>query len=411
MKCIIIAIGTEVVSGDIVNTDASYIANYIKKFGIETIRHVAVLDSKKAIIKVVKQSLEKAELVITTGGLGPTYDDITKIAIAKAVKLPLEKDEDSLDAIKAFFQKLGRDMTPNNERQSYFPKNSIIVPNDNGTAPACITNCSKGTVIMLPGPPNEMIPLIQSKLVTEYFNSVKTEEICEVILHFFGIGESSLEELLKDYMNKSKGLILAPYAKTGEVELKITAKAKTAEEACKKADDLKKKIYELAGEYIYGEGHVNLQKAMIRKLKEKGKKLITVESCTGGIIAGKITEIPGSSEVFLGGLVTYSNELKVMLADVKEATLKEFGAVSKGTACEMAEGARLKYNADVAVSVTGIAGPGGDTEDKPVGLVYIGISTADETTATRFNFVGNRAKIRELSMKNALYMVYDELNK
>jgi len=410
MKCIIIAIGTEVVSGDIVNTNAAYISDYLKQFGIKTIQHLAILDDERHILKAIKRSLKRAELIITTGGLGPTYDDITKIAIAKALKQSLKKDEKSLETIRGFFRRLGREMTPNNERQAYFPENSIIVENNNGTAPACIAKCpKKGAVIMLPGPPSEMIPLMEHEKIVEYLNRGKTDEIQEIRLKFFGIGESSLEERLKEHMTCTKDLILAPYAKVGEVELKITAKAKTIEEAKEKADNLKEKIYSIAGEFIYTEGKKSLEEVLIDKLKEKNLKLVTAESCTGGLIAEKITNIPGSSEVFTGGLVTYSNEMKMSLLDVKKETLDEFGAVSRGVAIEMADGARLKYNADIAISVTGIAGPDGGSEEKPVGLVYVGISTAEKTEAMRFNFTGNRNKIREVTAKNAIHMALSEI--
>ena len=412
MKCIIIAIGTEVVSGDIVNTNASYIADYLKQFGIKTIKHLAVLDNEKHILKAVRSGLKKAEIIVTTGGLGPTYDDITKIAVAKALKVPLKKDQPSVEAIRKFFVRLGREMTPNNERQAFFPENSIIVENENGTAPACISKSGKkGAVIMLPGPPSEMMPLMESKKIVDFLKQGKTEEIFETKLKFFGIGESSLEERLKEHMCCTKDLILAPYAKTGEVELKITAKAKTLAEAQNKANELKSKIYEIAGEFIYTEGKKSLEEVLLCELSKKNLKLVTAESCTGGLIAEKITAIAGSSEVFLGGLVTYSNDMKKALLGVKEETLTEYGAVSRGTAIEMAEGARARYNADIAISVTGIAGPGGGTEEKPVGLVYIGISTEEKTEAVRFNFAGNREKIREVAAKNAIHMAIIEIDK
>jgi nicotinamide-nucleotide amidase len=410
MKCVIIAIGTEVVSGDIVNTNARFIADYLKKFGVETVAHNAVLDNERDILRAVRKSFKHAKLVVTTGGLGPTYDDITKIAIAKALKTSLELDEDSLVQIRGFFNKMGREMTKNNERQAYFPKNSIIIENKNGTAPACIAEWDKGAVIMLPGPPCEMIPLMQSDEITGFLNENKDYDICEITLKFFGIGESALEEKLKRYMQHGDGLTLAPYAKTGEVELKITSKGKGGD-AKSRAEWLKDKIYSIAGDYIYAEGHKTAPEVLIDRLREKRFKIITVESCTGGLIAEKITAVPGSSDVFAGGLITYSNELKMALAGVKKETLDEFGAVSKGAACEMAEGALTKYNADIAVSVTGIAGPGGGSEEKPVGRVYLGVATKGNTVAERYNFAGNREKIRELSYKNALHFALREIGR
>jgi nicotinamide-nucleotide amidase len=409
MRCSIIAIGTEVVTGDIQNTNAHYIANYLKKFGIEIVSHIAVLDNEKDIIRAIKKSFKNADLIITTGGLGPTYDDITKKAIAQAIDKKLVLDEQSLEKLKQFFIKINKPMSKNNEQQCYFPKDSIIIDNPNGTAPACIATSKKGSVIMLPGPPIEMQPLLEAKEILDFLNKGKKCEIVEKMLNIFGIGESSLEEKLGELMAYSDDLILAPYAKTGEVALKITAKGETKEIAQQKSDELKNKIYDLVGEHIYSENNENIEEVIIKKAKEKNIKLITVESCTGGLVSQKLTSVAGSSTVFLGGLITYSDEFKIKLCNVKEETLKTFGAVSNGVAIEMVEGALQLYNADIAVSVTGIAGPGGETEDKPVGLVYIGIATKEKACANRFNFIGNREKIRELSAKNALFMVYQQL--
>lgn len=404
MKCSILAIGTEVVSGDIVNTNAVFIANYLKKFGVKTISHMAVEDEQKDIVKAIRRGLKKADLVITTGGLGPTYDDITKKAVAAALERELVRDEYSVEMLNAYFRRTGKTMTANNLNQCFFPKGSTIIQNPNGTAPACITETKKGTVIMLPGPPNEMKPLMASEEITEYLNRHKTEEILETTIKLFGIGESLLEEKLSEYMSNQENLILAPYAKTGEVQLKITATGKTLEEVRNLTDGLKEKLYETVGEHIYAESDVSLEEVLLSRLKETNQTIVTAESCTGGLIAQKLTALSGASENFLGGVVTYSNELKMMLCGVRATTLSEYGAVSKGVACEMAEGARKKFNADIAVSVTGIAGPTGGTEEKPVGLVYIGVSTRDMTDAFRFHFAGNREKVREISAKNALYL-------
>ncbi len=404
MKCCIIAIGTEVVSGDILNTNGVTIANYLKPYGIRTVLQMAVEDSEKEIVKAIKRGLKKAELVITTGGLGPTYDDITKKAVAKALDRELVRDEYSVEMLNLYFRRVERNMTANNLNQCFFPKGSQIIQNPNGTAPASITETKAGTVMMLPGPPVEVEALLHTQEVLSYLDRHKKAEILETTVKFFGIGESHLEELLSDYMKKEKNLILAPYAKTGEVHLKITAKGKTHEEAQELTDGLKEKLYEVAGEYIYTENNQTLEEVLLGELQKNNQKLVTAESCTGGMIGEKITAIPGSSEVYLGGVVTYSNQLKMRLCDVKEETLAEYGAVSKGTACEMAEGVRKNLGGDIGISVTGIAGPGGGTEEKPVGLVYIGVSTREETEAFRFHFVGNREKIRQLTVKNAIYL-------
>ncbi len=404
MKCCMIAVGNEVVSGDIVNTNAPLLANLLKPYGIRTVMQIAVEDSKKDIKKAVKRGLKKADLVITTGGLGPTYDDITKKAVAEALDRELVRDNYSVEILNLYFRRIGREMPLSNLSQCDFPKGSQIIQNPNGTAPACIVKTKEGTVMMLPGPPIEVQALMETEEMLSFLNAQKKEEILETTLRFIGIGESHLAEIFADEMKAEDNLTLAPYAKTGEVHLKITAKGETVEEAEELTENLKQVIYSKAGEYIYAEGNHPLEEVLIRQLIQNKQTFVTAESCTGGMIGATVTAVPGSSEPYLGGVVTYSNAQKVALCGVSEDTLSEYGAVSKGTACEMAEGIRIRTGADIAVSVTGIAGPGGGTEEKPVGLVYIGVSTKDKTDAVRFHFVGNREKVRQLSVKNALYL-------
>ena len=259
---------------------------------------------------------------------------------------------------------------------------------------------------MLPGPPIEVKALLATEEFRDFFSQHKTEEIIETTLKFFGIGESHLEKLLADYMKEEKHIRLAPYAKTGEVHLKITAKGKTKKEAQKRTDALKKNIDALAGQYLYTEGNDTIEEVLLKILKKYHLTVATAESCTGGMIGAALTAIPGSSESYLGGVITYSNELKQSLCGVKETTLETYGAVSQATACEMAAGARRRLGADIAISVTGIAGPGGSSADKPVGLVYIGISSKDRTNAIRFHFMGTREKVRQLTVKNALHLAF-----
>ncbi len=404
MKCCIIAVGNEVVSGDIVNTNAPMLANTLKPYGIRTVMQMAVEDCKKDIKKAIKRGLKKADLVITTGGLGPTYDDITKKAVAEALDRELVRDHYSVEVLNLYFRRVGREMPLSNLSQCDFPKGSQIIQNPNGTAPACIVKTKEGTVMMLPGPPIEVQALMETEEMLSFLNAQKKDEILETTLRFIGIGESHLAEIFSEEMKSEDNLTLAPYAKTGEVHLKITAKGETMEEAEELTEQLKQVIYDKAGEYIYAEGNHSLEEVLVRQLIENKHTLVTAESCTGGMIGATVTAVPGSSEPYLGGAVTYSNELKMALCGVSEDTLSEYGAVSKGTACEMAEGIRIRMGADIGVSVTGIAGPGGGTEEKPVGLVYIGISTKEKTDAVRFHFVGNREKVRQLSVKNALYL-------
>lgn len=404
MKAIILAIGNEVVSGDIVNTNAAYIADYLKSFGIEVVANGAVTDKKKHILKAIKASFKKADLIITTGGLGPTYDDITKKAVSEYFDRELVMDESSAKRIKEYFEKLEKPMSKTNESQAYFPKGAEIIPNYNGTAPGAVVRDGERALIMLPGPPTEMSLMLKSAVVTELLNEKKSGEIYETKISFFGIGESTLQEILSEYLFASDEITVAPYIKTGEVQLKITVKAPSTALAKEKTAKIKEALRERVGEYIYSENGEELEEVVVKRLKEKEMKLVTVESCTGGLIAKKITDVSGASEVYDGGLVTYSNEMKMTLCGVKEETLEEYGAVSKGTAVEMAEGALKRYGADIAVSVTGVAGPGA-SEDKPAGLVYIGIATHKKSDAVRYSFGGNREKVREQSAKTALYTV------
>ena len=404
MKCCIVAVGNEVVSGDIVNTNAATLANLLKPYGIRTVMHIAVEDTKKDIKKAVKRALKCADLVFTTGGLGPTYDDITKKSVAEALDRELVRDEYSVTVLKSYFERMGREMIPSNLSQCDFPKGAQIIQNPNGTAPACITETKEGTVVMLPGPPAEVQAIMQTEEMLTFLDGLKEEEIVETTLRFIGIGESNLAELLREEMKAEDNLILAPYAKTGEVHLKITAKGKTKEEAEELTENLIQIIDQKAGQYIYAEGNHPLEEVLVHTLIENGHTLVTAESCTGGMIGQTVTAVPGSSKPYLGGVVTYSNELKMALCGVLEETLAKHGAVSPETACEMAEGIRNRLQADIAVSVTGIAGPGGGTEEKPVGLVYIGVSTSKATEAYRFQLMGNRDKIRQLSVKNALHL-------
>ncbi len=409
MKAGILAIGDEVVCGDIVNTNAAHISKYLSKFGIEAYEHMAIKDRKKEINRALKSLFKKNKLIIITGGLGPTYDDITKKTVAEFFGLKLILNEECLKHLKSFFEAHNKVMTKNNESQCYFPENSIIIPNNNGTAPGVIIKKEGKIVIMLPGPPNENKSMLEESVVTEVLSKNNKYVIEEKLLSFFGIGESQVADMLEDVLKSTKNLSAATYIKTGEVQIKITAKAESKSLCDEMIEETKAKITDVIGEYLYSEDNEELEEVLLKLLKEKNKKLITVESCTGGLIGKKITQIPGSSENYLGGLITYSNDMKNTLCDVKEETLKDFGAVSKATAIEMAEGA-LKYcKADIAISVTGIAGPGGATEDKPVGLVYIGIATKEMSDAKRFYFTGNRSKVREQASKNALYMAIKEL--
>lgn len=407
----IIAVGTELLMGQIVNTNARYISEQLAALGISVLYHVVVGDNAERLQAVVEQGKSRSDILIFTGGLGPTEDDLTKETVARAFNKTLELHRPSLEAMKAYVKGWDKAMPENNLKQAYLPADGVIIPNRNGTAPGCIMEDGGKVAVLLPGPPSEMKPMFDETVVP--FLRGKSEFfLYSRVLRLFGIGESAaalkIDELIKNQTNPT----IAPYAKEAEVTFRITAMAKTPEEAEEILRPTVEKMYGEFGDYIYGEGDdLSMADVVVRLLKEKGKTLATAESCTGGLIGRSITEVPGASEVYGFGFVTYANEAKEKLLGVKHETLAAHGAVSEETAREMALGARLKSGADIAIAVTGIAGPGGGTPEKPVGLVYVGLSTAENTTAVKLNLSGNRARIRLRTCLNALDLVRRELLK
>ena len=404
MNAEILAVGTELLMGEITNTDAQYLSERLAQMGIDVYRHSVVGDNHDRLFKALEEGFSRADMMIVSGGLGPTPDDLTKEVIAEYMEEPLVLDEESLERMKDYFKKSGHKMAESNIKQVMMPQNCIILPNDCGTAPGCIIQKNEKTVIMLPGPPSELKPMFENYVVphlremTEYIFYSK-------VYRLFGIGESAAAELLKDMMEKSTNPTVAPYAKTGEVRLRVTAKCTDEAEGEKIIAGTEHEIYDRVGKYIYSKNGKSLAETAVELLMEKGLTISTAESCTGGLAAKQITDIPGSSEVFKEGFVTYSNEAKTKYLGVKESTLKSHGAVSEETAKEMAEGLRKTTGADIAVSVTGIAGPGGGTEEKPVGLVYVGISVKAGTKVRKLNINGNRERIREVTCLNVFDMV------
>jgi len=383
MKCEIIAIGTEVVTGDIVNTNAPHIANFLKGYGVQTVRHTAVLDDRNTIVNAIKDAHTRAELVITTGGLGPTYDDISKESVAEAFGLTMELHEESLAKIEAFFKKLNRPMTENNVKQAYFPKGSTIIENNNGTAPGSITEQDGKVVIMLPGPPVEAVPMLSSETVEDFLIKNQNGVIYEHTIRVMGIGESSLENMLSEYMKEGQNPLLAPYAKTGEVHLKITATADKYDKAKEMADGLKDKIYAIIGDNIYAENKQGLEEVVVKLLNEKGLSMSTAESLTGGLLSSMINSANGSENVFNYGYISNNVE------------------INKQTAKEMATNVRETSNSDIGISIIG------EVEENTNWLVYIGLSTKEKTITKELNLLGNMEKIKDLAIKNALHMLIE----
>ena len=400
MICEIISVGTEVVMGDIIDTNAPYLSKELVSLGIDTMYRTSVKDDDKTILEVLNIAKKRADLIITIGGLGPTYDDFTKEEVAKVNGLKLVRSDKAEQKIRDYFDKTGRKMTDNNLRQADIIEGSLAIDNDNGTAPGILLEKDNKIFILFPGPPNELIPMFENK-VKPYLKDKTGKFILERCIKLSGIGESYVEEELKDLIDKDEKIIIATYAKVGEVHIKITSEGKTKQEAEEKMKPYFEKIEIRFSKYVYGYDDDTLPKKVVEYLKDKNLKVAFCESCTGGYISKTITDVPGASDVFDCGMVTYSNEIKTRLAGVSPIALKNKGAVSEEVATQMAKGIRTLAKADIGISVTGIAGPGGGTKEKPVGLVYMGISTKNTTVTKKLNFRGNREKIR-LSTVNAV---------
>ncbi|MBE6668433.1 MAG: competence/damage-inducible protein A [Ruminococcaceae bacterium] len=405
----ILCVGTELLLGDIVNTNASFLSQKLAELGIHVYKHTAVGDNPKRLSDALEAAFAEADLVITSGGLGPTYDDLTKETVAAYFGRKMEMHEPSLEAIKGYFAKTGRVMTKNNEKQAMMPVGAVVFPNHYGTAPslAIYDEEKNKTAIMLPGPPGEIIPIFNEE-VRPYLESRRGEVIVSKNIHIFGMGESAVEEKLKALMTESQNPTVAPYCKEGEVRLRVTAKSENRADALHMCDKMIETISATeVGKFIYGIDIDTLENAVVQFLRKKGLTLATAESCTGGFMAKRITDIAGCSDVFLGGCVTYANEAKERLLGVKHETLERYGAVSEQTAMEMAKGVREALGADIGVSSTGIAGPGGGTAEKPVGTVYIGISTKDGESFRKLSLSSMRSRdyIRKVSVANAYDLV------
>lgn len=407
----ILCIGTELLMGDIINTNAAYLAKELAGLGINLYHQSVVGDNPERLRQSLQLALKRADIVITTGGLGPTYDDLSKETIAACFGRTLVMDEDSLTRIQAHFLRLGREMTDNNKKQAMMPQGCVIFQNENGTAPGCAIEGSgelEGkTAIMLPGPPREMKPMFEQQ-VKPYLLKDSDTRLVSHTMHFFGIGESMLEDRLRSLMEKSLNPTVAPYAKTGEVQLRVTARVKDGEDPNALLEPVMEQIRQMVGEFLYGVDVGDLQTAVVRLLTEKERKVAVAESCTGGYLAKRITDVSGSSKVFECGICSYSNRIKHQLLGVSERTLEEYGAISEQTATEMASGVRKLSEADIGISVTGNAGPTAD-EGKEVGLVYIGVDSPKLTQVFTLHVNRRdqdaRETIRYLASSHALSLI------
>lgn len=400
----ILCVGTELLLGDIVNTNASYISRRLAALGIPVYRQAVVGDNPERMREAVAGSFARSDCLILTGGLGPTCDDITKEIVAEYFGLALELNEEALERMKSYFSSTGRNMTKNNEKQAMAPKGARVLQNDWGTAPGFVIEEGGKTAILLPGPPIELEPMWRER-VEPYLFERSDSVIVSKNIHILGMGESAVEEKLYRMMTELTNPTVAPYAGNGEVRVRVSARAKDSETASAMCDGLIDEIRKTeVGEFIYGIDVDSIENALVTSLRERGMTLACAESCTGGLIAKRITDIAGCSDVFLGGCVTYAVDAKVKLIGVSRETIEKYGVVSAQTACEMARGVRLALGSDIGISTTGIAGPSGGTPELPVGTVYIAVSTKDGETAKLLRLSPKRSReyIRICAATNAM---------
>lgn len=404
MNAEIISVGTELLLGHTINTDTSFVARELAPIGVNLLYSCTVGDNPERLRDAVLTALRRSDVLITTGGLGPTGDDLTKETVAAAAGKKLALDRESFDRIVRYFK--GRSVGETQKKQAMLPEGCTVLPNDRGTAPGCAFRTENGKiVVMLPGPPSELIPMLKNYAVPYLANGGKAAVVSRFV-HVFGLGEGYVAEQIAD-LCAGENPTAATYAKEDEMFVRVTARAETREAAASLCEPAVAELKKRLGGFVYTAELGSLEETVVHELAERKQTLATAESCTGGMLAQRITDIPGASDVFHMGVVTYANEIKTMLLGVPEETLREFGAVSPQTARAMAEGVQKKSGATYGVGITGIAGPGGGTPEKPVGLVYLALCDGTDTWVRKMN--GNarrgRAYVRHMAASNALDMV------
>jgi nicotinamide-nucleotide amidase len=427
MTCEIISVGTELLLGQIVDSNAAFLSRQLAAIGVQVLWRTTVGDNRERIAAALRNALSRADVVITIGGLGPTEDDLTREAIAEVLGEPLEYDDELGEHLKRLFAARGREATPAQLRQAYRPPSATPIPNPYGTAPGLRiiraeffplgeSNLPSGRdsekkildrqwLFALPGPPNEFEPMVREQVIPALAPLAQGMVIRSRVLRLCGIGEADAEAQVQDLV-RSPNPTLAPLAKLGEVHLRITARASSPDEAEQMIAPMERAIRERLGAYIYGTDDTTLEQVVVNLLREYGQSLATAESCTGGLLSHRITEVPGSSDVFIGGVVAYSNAVKQQELGVPREVLAEYGAVSEPTARAMAEGVRARLGSHWGIGITGIAGPTGGTPEKPVGLVYISLSDPTGTLVTRQLLLGDRQTVKWRASQVALTLLW-----
>lgn len=402
--CELISVGTEILLGDILNTDAQYLSIELAKLGISVIHQSTVGDNRERLLAQLDEAAKRSDIIILSGGLGPTPDDLTKEVCCEFFGKKMFLHEPTVEKIKEYFSSKGIEMAQNNLKQAMLPKDCVIFPNDNGTAPGMAIEKDGVHILVLPGPPRELKPMFQNCAVP-YLMQFSDRIIVSHNIRTFGIGESSMAENVNDLFDAQNPTV-APYAKDGEALLRVTAMAKTKEDAESLCEPIIEEIKNRLDAYVYGVDYNCIEEAVVGMLKEHHLKVATAESCTGGLIAKRITDVPGASEVFECGIISYANGIKHKVLGVSEDDLNKYGAVSEPVAKQMAQGALKVSGADIAVSVTGIAGPDSDSTGKPVGLVYIGLADKENVWVREIRTSRrDRSYNRYVSASNALDMI------
>lgn len=398
----LIAVGTELLLGNIANTDAQMISQGLSQLGINVYYHTVVGDNPQRVRQAVDIARGRADILITTGGLGPTCDDLTKVAVAQAFGKELVYHEPSAQRIRERFAQRGTPVTENNFQQAMVPEGCTVLDNDWGTAPGVAFQAGGTHVLMLPGPPRECAMMFRHRALP-YLQKLSDGVIASRTVKTFGIGESAAEALLRDLMNALHNPTLAPYAKPTGTELRITAHAPTREEALRLIAPVEERVKAILGDKVIGVDVDSLEEVCFALLKDRGLTVGTAESCTGGLLAKLLTDLPGSSAVFRGGVVSYTNGVKAGLLGVPQDLLDRYGAVSPQVAEAMARGAKAALGCDIALSTTGVAGPDADDRGNPIGLVYLGLAWGDQCRVTEFRAGPvERERVRRQAAQTAL---------
>lgn len=406
----IISVGTELLLGEVVNTNATFIANELKNIGI-SVYHINTLgDNEQRLLDELYSAYKESDIIITTGGLGPTKDDLTKEVVAKSLGLDMILYEDEVEKIKRYFKDREHELNEGNMTQAYFPNTSEIINNPNGTASGCIINKNNKIIIVLPGPPREIKPMIKQTVIP-YLEKLSSRYFAYKTINVIGVGESKMEEMVMPLIDSQSNPTIAPYFKESGLTLRVMASSDDKNKSEKMLTPMIEKVHQMLGENMYAIGdEISIEDCVCRYLIEKNMSISTAESCTGGMLGSRIINVSGASRCYKQGYITYSNDSKMKLLGVKEETLQKYGAVSEQTAIEMAIGCAKNSNSDIAISTTGVAGPDGGTDEKPVGLVYVGLYIKGNTYVKKFNIFGTRQRIRRITTSHALDFLRRTIN-